>query len=97
MYLLQPLRLSFELNYVAPHAQSAVPVPEGLNLDSWIVPPPKIKHFHEEEQPKKTKKKTKGKEKEKERDPTKKRKSKKAEEINETPEEKAAREKVGQA
>ena len=36
-------------------------------------------------------------EKEKERDPTKKRKSKKAEEINETPEEKAAREKVGQA
>ncbi|CEL53150.1 AP-3 complex subunit delta-1 OS=Mus musculus GN=Ap3d1 PE=1 SV=1 [Rhizoctonia solani AG-1 IB] len=95
MYLLQPLRLSFELNYVAPHAQSAVPVPEGLNLDSWIVPPPKIKHFHEEEQPKKTKKKkTKGKEKEKERDPTKKRKSKKAEEINETPEEKAAREKA---
>ncbi|KAL5640003.1 hypothetical protein ACGC1H_007340 [Rhizoctonia solani] len=89
MYLLQPLRVSFELNYVAPHAQSTVPVPDGLNLDAWIVPPPKAMHFHEEEQPKKVKKKSKGKEKEKERDPTKKRKSKKAEE---TPEEKAARE-----
>ncbi|KAF8750550.1 AP-3 complex subunit delta [Rhizoctonia solani] len=94
MYLLQPLRLSFELNYVAPHAQSAVPIPDGLNLDAWIVPPPKVKYLEEDEQPKKVKKKGKGKEKEKERDPTKKRKSKKAEEINETPEEKAAREKA---
>ncbi|KAG8731505.1 AP-3 complex subunit delta [Ceratobasidium sp. 423] len=93
MYLLQPLRISFELNYVAPHAQSSVPVPEGLNLDAWIVPPPKSKHLQEEEQPKKVKKKGKGKEKEKERDPTKKRKSKKVEE-QETPEEKAAREKA---
>ncbi|CAE6442234.1 unnamed protein product [Rhizoctonia solani] len=87
MYLLQPLRVSFELNYVAPHAQSSVPVPDGLNLDAWIVPPPKAKHLQEEEQPKKVKKKVKG--KEKERDPTKKRKSKKTEE-QDTPEEKAA-------
>ncbi|EUC53734.1 adaptin amino-terminal region protein, partial [Rhizoctonia solani AG-3 Rhs1AP] len=89
MYLLQPLRISFELNYVAPHAQSSVPVPDGLNLDAWIVPPPKAMDFHEEEQPKRVKKKSKGKEKEKERDPTKKRKSKK---VEETPEEKAAKE-----
>ncbi|KAH7338571.1 adaptin N terminal region-domain-containing protein [Rhizoctonia solani] len=93
MYLLQPLRVSFELNYVAPHAQSSVPVPDGLNLDAWIVPPPKLKNSQEEEQPKKVKKKVKG--KEKERDPTKKRKSKKTEE-QETPEEKAAKAKVGQ-
>ncbi|CAE6495108.1 unnamed protein product [Rhizoctonia solani] len=93
MYLLQPLRISFELNYVAPHAQGSVPVPEGLNLDAWIVPPPKAKYLQEEEQPKKVKKKGKGKGKEKERDPTKKSKSKKVEE-QETPEEKAAREKA---
>ncbi|KAJ1302424.1 hypothetical protein OPQ81_002742 [Rhizoctonia solani] len=93
MYLLQPLRVSFELNYVAPHAQGSVPIPDGLNLDAWIVPPPKARHLPDEEQPKKVKKKSKGKEKEKERDPTKKRKSKKVE-TQETPEEKAAREKA---
>ncbi|CAE6534749.1 unnamed protein product [Rhizoctonia solani] len=89
MYLLQPLRISFELNYVAPHAQSSVPIPEGLNLDAWIVPPPKIMQLQEGEQPKKVKKKGKGKEKEKERDPAKKRKAKK---VEETSEEKATRE-----
>ncbi|KAG9098805.1 AP-3 complex subunit delta [Ceratobasidium sp. UAMH 11750] len=91
MYLLQPLRVSFELNYVAPHAQSAVPVPEGLDLDRWIVPPPKVKH-QEEDVPRRPKKsKAKGKEK----GAAGKKGKKKAEpEVEETPEEKAAREKA---
>ena len=91
MYLLQPLRTSYELNYVAPHAQSAVPVPEGINLDHWIVPPPKVKHEVEEVPRKSKKSKTKGKEK---ATTGKKGKKKSEPEIEETPEEKAAREKV---
>ncbi|QRW08936.1 AP-3 complex subunit delta-1 [Ceratobasidium sp. AG-Ba] len=91
MYLLQPLRTSYELNYVAPHAQSAVPVPEGLNLDNWIVPPPKVKHEVEEVPRKSKKSKTKGKEK---ATTGKKGKKKSEPEIEETPEEKAAREKA---
>jgi AP-3 complex subunit delta-1 len=97
MYLLQPLRMSFELNYVAPHAQGVVPVPEGLNLDSWIVPPPKIRLDEEPvpKQPKKSKSKGKEKVREKDGDVTKKRTKKKIElESQETAEEKAAREKV---
>ncbi|KAG9122025.1 AP-3 complex subunit delta [Ceratobasidium sp. 392] len=89
MYLLQPLRMAFELNYVAPHAQSAVPVPEGLNLDHWIVPPPKAKYEDEivPKKPKKIKAKT------KEKSTTGKKSKKKSElEVEETPEEKATRE-----
>ncbi|KAG9083251.1 AP-3 complex subunit delta [Ceratobasidium sp. 370] len=91
MYLLQPLRVSFELNYVAPHAQSAVPVPEGLDLDRWIVPPPKVKHQEDDVSKKPKKSKAKGKEK----GATGKKGKKKAEpEVEEAPEEKAAREKA---
>ncbi|KAA3680084.1 AP-3 complex subunit delta [Paragonimus westermani] len=31
-----------EINPVAPKAQRKVPVPEGLNLDAWINPPPEL-------------------------------------------------------
>lgn len=94
MYLLQPLRVSFELNYVAPHAQSSVPIPEGLNLNSWIVSPPKVVS-EAAQAPKKPKKpKGKGKEREKDKQGTKKKTQKPEPEYQETPEEKAAREKV---
>jgi AP-3 complex subunit delta len=39
--LIQPLFTSYTLNPVAPIAQSNIPVPEDLDLDTWIVPPPK--------------------------------------------------------
>lgn len=93
MYLLQPLRTSFELNYVAPHAQSAVPVPEGLDLERWIVPPPKVQYEEEEVSRKPKKSKTKG----KERSTTGKKGKKKTEpEVEEISEEKIAREKVSE-
>lgn len=38
LYLLQPLFSSYELNPVAPEAQASVAIPEGLDLDAWIVP-----------------------------------------------------------
>lgn len=38
LYLLQPLFKSYSLNPVAEEAQGSVPVPDGLDLDSWIVP-----------------------------------------------------------
>ena len=41
LYLVQPLFSSYELNAVAASAQAFVPVPDGLDLDSWIVPPPR--------------------------------------------------------
>ncbi|KAF9434320.1 AP-3 complex subunit delta [Entomortierella beljakovae] len=37
---LYPLFFNQELNPVAPKAQKKVPVPEGLDLDSWIFAPP---------------------------------------------------------
>jgi len=40
LYLIQPLFGSYELNPVASCAQASVPVPEGLDLDAWIVSPP---------------------------------------------------------
>jgi len=40
LYLIQPLFSAYELNPVALHAQESVPIPEGLDLDAWIVPPP---------------------------------------------------------
>ncbi|KAF7792545.1 hypothetical protein EIP86_003586 [Pleurotus ostreatoroseus] len=41
LYLVQPLFNAYELNPVASFAQDSVPVPEGLDLNAWIVPPPK--------------------------------------------------------
>lgn len=41
LYLVQPLFNAFDLNPVASSAQEYVPVPEGLDLNAWIVPPPK--------------------------------------------------------
>ncbi|KAF8079147.1 adaptin N terminal region-domain-containing protein [Lyophyllum atratum] len=41
LYLIQPLSATYELNPVAANAQESVPVPEGLDLDAWIVPPPR--------------------------------------------------------
>ena len=39
LYLLQPLFTgAYSLNPVAAEAQTSVPVPEGLDLDAWIVP-----------------------------------------------------------
>lgn len=38
LYLLKPLFSSYALNPVAPEAQASVAVPEGLDLDAWIVP-----------------------------------------------------------
>ena len=40
LYLVQPLFNAYELNPVAAQAQASVPVPEGLDLNAWIVPPP---------------------------------------------------------
>ncbi|KAJ6575471.1 adaptin N terminal region-domain-containing protein [Mycena capillaripes] len=40
LYLLQPLHGAYELNPVALAAQASVPIPDGLDLDAWIVTPP---------------------------------------------------------
>lgn len=45
LYLIKPLFGAYELNAVALSAQASVPVPEGLDLDAWIVP------FQEEPSP----------------------------------------------
>ena len=41
LFLIRPLNSSYELNPVAREAQASVPIPEGLDLDLWIIPPPK--------------------------------------------------------
>lgn len=61
LYLLDPLFTAYQLNPVAAVAQSSVPIPEGLDLDAWIVPPPPEPVLEVE----KKKKSRKGKEKEK--------------------------------
>jgi AP-3 complex subunit delta len=38
LYLIEPLFSRYELNPVAASAQASVPIPEGLDLDAWIVP-----------------------------------------------------------
>lgn len=63
LYLIQPLFSAYELNPVASHAQASVPVPDGLDLDAWIVPPLQEPVVAPEISDKKTSKK--GKEKEK--------------------------------
>ncbi|KDQ63013.1 hypothetical protein JAAARDRAFT_75593 [Jaapia argillacea MUCL 33604] len=41
LFLIQPLSTAYELNPVALTAQASIGIPEGLDLDIWIVPPPK--------------------------------------------------------
>lgn len=40
LFLVRPLFGAYELGPVAAQAQASVPVPEGLDLAAWIVPPP---------------------------------------------------------
>jgi AP-3 complex subunit delta-1 len=67
LYLIHPLVSAYTLNPVASAAQANVPIPEGLDLDKWIVPPPKnlvpTPATEEEERGRRPKKK-KGKQKE---------------------------------
>ncbi|KAK7464464.1 AP-3 complex subunit delta [Stygiomarasmius scandens] len=63
LLLIEPLVSSYELNPVAPNAQASVAVPDGLDLDSWIIPPP-VETKPVEIEEKKTKKSKKGKGKE---------------------------------
>ncbi|GLB43563.1 putative part of the AP-3 complex, an adaptor-related complex which is not clathrin-associated [Lyophyllum shimeji] len=63
LYLIQPLSATYELNPVATNAQASVPTPEGLDLDAWIVPPPR-EAVPEEPAERKVKKGKKGKAKE---------------------------------
>lgn len=108
LYLIRPLFDMYELNPVASSAQASVPIPEGLDLDAWFVPPPPEPVAQAEEESavvsEKKKKTKKGKGKEVESSaPGKKKKTKSARdevvltpsnESPETPEEKALREKV---
>jgi AP-3 complex subunit delta-1 len=41
LLLINPLFSVYELNTVNVAAQDSVPVPESLDLDAWIVPPPR--------------------------------------------------------
>lgn len=41
LLLIRPLFSAYDLNTVAAAAQTRVPVPVGLDLDAWIVPPSK--------------------------------------------------------
>ena len=41
LYLVRPLFSAYDMNPVAASAQESVPIPEGLDLDAWIVAPPK--------------------------------------------------------
>lgn len=46
LFLIQPLSSTYELNTVAANAQASVPIPEGLDLEVWIIPPPKVDLRH---------------------------------------------------
>ena len=41
LLLINPLFSAYELNSVNVAAQESIPVPESLDLDAWIVPPPR--------------------------------------------------------
>lgn len=112
LYLIYPLCSAYELNPVALAAQASVPVPDGLDLDAWIVPSMQAPLPDEDESgevadEKKVKKSKKGKEKEKDgRTRSKGTKKRKEDEIIEelipreeveTPEEIAERERVSRA
>ncbi|KAH7886244.1 adaptin N terminal region-domain-containing protein [Phlebopus sp. FC_14] len=108
LYLIHPLFSTCELNPVAPAAQASVPVPDGLDLDAWIVPSmeePLVIDEEEEVVDRKVKKSKKGKEKEsasgtpvKTKGGKKKRKEDNAsleeQEQEETPEQRAERERL---
>lgn len=64
LYLIRPLFNSHELNPVARAAQTSVPVPEGLDLDAWIVPSQQHRQEELEDAAAKVKKNKKGKGKE---------------------------------
>lgn len=70
LYLIHPLCSAYELNPVASVAQTSVPIPDGLDLDAWIVPSMQVPLPDEDEgagevaSEKKVKKSKKGKEKE---------------------------------
>lgn len=64
LYLIRPLFNSHELNPVAHAAQASVPLPEGLDLDTWIVPSQQHLKELQEETVVKVKKSKKGKGKE---------------------------------
>ena len=94
---------AYPLNPVASGAQTNVPIPEGLDLDKWIVPPPKSvvsKPVTEEEGRGRRSKKKKGKQKEVNGKVKGKPTNKQLQEdalvpVAETEEEKAERERVG--
>ncbi|KAG6911280.1 hypothetical protein DXG01_002119 [Tephrocybe rancida] len=62
LYLIEPLSATYELNPVAASAQASVPIPDGLDLDAWIMPPPKEPVVEQLPEKKKKTKKGKGKE-----------------------------------
>ncbi|KIK97687.1 hypothetical protein PAXRUDRAFT_200770 [Paxillus rubicundulus Ve08.2h10] len=66
LYLIHPLFSSYELGPVAPTAQESVPIPDGLDLDAWIVPSMQepLDNDDDEVAGRKVKKSKKGKEKE---------------------------------
>jgi AP-3 complex subunit delta-1 len=66
LYLMHPIFSSYELNPVASIAQASVPVPDGLDLDAWIVPSMQDVQEHDDGDAteRKTKRSKKGKEKE---------------------------------
>jgi len=66
LYLIRPLFTSHELNPVALVAQASVPIPDGLDLDAWIIPSQQERVVEEDEEDvvRKVKKSKKGKGKE---------------------------------
>ena len=101
LYLIAPLTTVYDLNPVAPEAQASVPVPDGLNLDMWFIPPPKEAEAAAVSNGVVKKKKGKGKEKAENGTSTVKVKKKKEkvefamqDVVQETSEEKAERERV---
>ncbi|KZV96926.1 hypothetical protein EXIGLDRAFT_764838, partial [Exidia glandulosa HHB12029] len=107
LLLLQPLFSTPDFGPVAPDAQASVPLPVGIDLDAWIVPPPapvrpvvEKEDYDEPSTRKNGKAKTKGKGKEKENgEPVKKKKKRDVGGTDvtspqplETPEERAERE-----
>ncbi|KIM26948.1 hypothetical protein M408DRAFT_330313 [Serendipita vermifera MAFF 305830] len=61
LLLIKKLVTVYNLRPVAPSAQKQVAIPNGLNLDKWIVPPPKSMAYDDFEGDDKKKKKKKGK------------------------------------
>lgn len=100
LYLMHPLFSSYELNPVASIAQASVPVPDGLDLDVWIVPSMQEQQDDGDVPERKTKKSKSGKEKEstsksRVKGGKKKQKGEGYQEDPETAEDKAERERVG--